>query len=297
MKVSVVMITYSHEKYIEEAVRGVLNQKCSFDVELIIANDNSPDATDSIVKNILKEGHNNISINYIKRDVNLGMMPNFLDALSQAKGDFIALCDGDDYWTDPLKLQKQVDFLENNTDYSLCFHNAMVKYEENENLDRPFGNIENRDYTGYEILNKWSVPTVSVVFNKSLFKMVLHKDFIYPDIILFLSLAENGKIYAMNEIMSVYRKNETGITAPKVFSDDTLRKYIKHHIAIKNCFKYKYDPILNRILSRSYASLSMRYIAKRNLKSALFLFKSFKTDPKLFINEFLNNFKKLKSKI
>lgn len=117
--VSVVLITYNHEKYIEEAIEGVLMQEITFPIELIIANDNSPDNTDDIVKNILKKHSKSFIIRYINQQENKGMIANFIDALSQCNGKYIAFCEGDDYWVEPLKLQKQVNFLEENLEYGL----------------------------------------------------------------------------------------------------------------------------------------------------------------------------------
>lgn len=119
--VSVVMITYNHENYIKQAIEGVLMQQCNFNVELIIADDNSPDNTETIIRGIKSEHANGICIKYTKHQRNKGVMPNFIWGLQQCYGKYIALCEGDDYWTDPLKLQKQVDFLEANEEYSLCF--------------------------------------------------------------------------------------------------------------------------------------------------------------------------------
>lgn len=123
-KVSVVTITYGHEKYITETLDGVLMQQYKGPVEFIIANDNSPDATDEVVKKYFLENPapSNFEIKYTKHETNKGMMPNFSWALQQATGKYIALCEGDDYWIDPLKLQKQVIFLENNEEYNICGH-------------------------------------------------------------------------------------------------------------------------------------------------------------------------------
>ena len=117
--VSVVMITYNHEKYIQQAIEGVLMQKINFHIELIIADDTSPDQTENIVKKIIVEHPNGHWIKYTKHKFNKGVSKNFTWALKQAKGKYIALCEGDDYWTDPLKLQKQVDFLEENENIGL----------------------------------------------------------------------------------------------------------------------------------------------------------------------------------
>jgi len=89
--VSVVMITYGHENYIEEAIKGVLMQEITFPIELIIANDNSPDNTDLVVKKILKDHPKSSIVKYIKHQVNKGMMLNFIYALSESKGKYIAL--------------------------------------------------------------------------------------------------------------------------------------------------------------------------------------------------------------
>ncbi|MDO9260985.1 MAG: glycosyltransferase, partial [Flavobacteriaceae bacterium] len=108
--VSVCMITYNHENYIQQAIEGVLMQTCNFEVELIIANDCATDKTDEVIQEIIKNHPNSSWIKYTNHSQNKGMMPNFIWAMQQCKGKYIALCEGDDYWTDPLKLQKQVEF-------------------------------------------------------------------------------------------------------------------------------------------------------------------------------------------
>ncbi|WP_457271803.1 glycosyltransferase [Pedobacter sp. UYEF25] len=119
--VSIVMITYGHENFITQAIDGVLMQVTNFQIELIVANDNSPDATDELVKKHLSQKviPENIKILYKNHEKNLGMIANFFWALKKAEGRYIAICEGDDYWIDPLKLQKQVDFLAQNTEYGL----------------------------------------------------------------------------------------------------------------------------------------------------------------------------------
>ena len=94
--ISVIMITYGHEKFIRQAVEGVLMQKCNFNVELIIANDASPDKTSDIVYDIIKTNPNANRIKYINRDKNIGGQNNFKDAFEQCKGKYIAHCEGDD---------------------------------------------------------------------------------------------------------------------------------------------------------------------------------------------------------
>lgn len=120
--VSVCVITYGHEKYIKKALESILEQDCNCLVEIIISNDASPDTTDSIIKSIISENRTKHVIKYFHHDQNLGMMQNFLFALKQCNGRYIALLEGDDYWTDKRKIQKQVDALESNMEISMCFH-------------------------------------------------------------------------------------------------------------------------------------------------------------------------------
>ncbi len=123
-KLSVIMITYKHEKFIEQAITSVLEQETDFNFELIIANDNSPDATHEIIQGIIKNYSRANLINYFKNEENLGPNANYIKAYKSGTGKYIAVCEGDDYWNDESKLQKQVDFLENNPEYVLTYHSA-----------------------------------------------------------------------------------------------------------------------------------------------------------------------------
>lgn len=126
MMVSVIMITYGHENYIEEAINGVFMQQTDFPVELIIANDCSPDNTDEVVTNLMAKAPENVTVKYTRHDSNKGMGSNFTWAAGQCTGKYIAHCEGDDYWTDPLKLQKQVDFLDKNLSYVASSHHRYL---------------------------------------------------------------------------------------------------------------------------------------------------------------------------
>ena len=166
--VSVIMITYKHEQFIAKAIEGVLMQKCDFEVELIIADDCSPDKTEEKVFQIIKNHPKNSWIKYTKHKTNKGMISNFNWALNQCKGKYIALCEGDDYWTDPLKLQKQVDFLEANEEYSACGHTAKVLYE-NTGREELYPDItENKTCTYQHTIEKWIMTTASIVFRNNI---------------------------------------------------------------------------------------------------------------------------------
>lgn len=201
------MITYGHEKFIREAIEGVLMQECDFEVELILANDCSPDQTDRVVQDIITNHPRGFWIKYIKQEANIGMMPNFIFALKECKGKYIALCEGDDYWTDPLKLQKQVDFLETSQDYVLCFHQVSVLKTNGEVVDDFITKVP-QNYETIQTLARLGnyIHTPSVVFRNII------KDFPFEfehtpigDYFLYIMLAEHGKLKLLEEKMAVYR--------------------------------------------------------------------------------------------
>ena len=207
---SVVMITYGHEKYIEEAIRGVFLQKTNFPFELIISNDKSPDSTDEIVKNIIKYAPENISVKYIQHPENIGMLPNFISTLKIATGKYIAVCEGDDYWTDENKLQKQIDFLEKNEDFTLTFHNVFIRNGETLRADLDYEKrLSSKNVYTINDLSKGNfIHTLSVVFRnmKIEFPEWYYTSFLgdYP---IWLWLSKKGKIKYFPEKMGVYREN------------------------------------------------------------------------------------------
>jgi len=251
-KVSVCMITYGHEKFIEQAINGVLMQECDFEVELIIANDCSPDKTGQVVKNILENHPRSSWIKYIKHKKNLGMTPNFLFALNQCKGVFVAMCEGDDYWTNPLKLQKQVDFLEANKEYSICW----TKYDKvdffgnliDENI--PIFNQSLADVTVDNFFENYRTWTLTSVFKASVLKKYdfLKFQYLKDNTIFFAAMTDSkGRVLDFNS--ACYRIHDSGMWS----SSTNLTKYVADF--------YNYNEIKNKIVYTP----SLDYIVKRNL--------------------------------
>ena len=205
--ISVIMITYGHEKFIKQAVEGVLMQKCNFNVELIIANDASPDKTSDIVYDIIKTNPNANRIKYINRDKNIGGQNNFKDAFEQCKGKYIAHCEGDDYWTDPCKLQKQINFLETNPDYVLTFHKIKILQPNGILVDDFITKIP-ENYQTIEALAQYGnyIHTPSIVY-KNIINELPFEMMISPigDYFLYMIIAQHGKLKYFEESMAVYR--------------------------------------------------------------------------------------------
>lgn len=217
-KVSIVTITYGHENYITQTLDGVLMQNYPGEIEFIIANDNSPDNTDEVVNSYFSSKNlpTNFSIKYTKHEVNKGMMPNFIWALGQASGKYIALCEGDDYWTDPAKLQKQVGFLEENDDFNICFH-SVSQLNETRNEMFEF-NLNKSKTLVTELKNLCEsnyIQTPSVLLRKLPTYPAFLED-VYPgDWALYIVTIGKGKIRFLDENMAFYRIHYGGVHSTK----------------------------------------------------------------------------------
>jgi glycosyltransferase involved in cell wall biosynthesis len=278
--VSVVMITYGHDQFISQAIEGVLMQKCDFDIELIIANDCSPDNTDLVVKKIIEEHPNRNWIKYVKHKTNLGMLPNFIWALEQTKGKYIALCEGDDYWTDPLKLQKQVDFLEVNPDFVMTTH-RVDELKDNVILSADWRwNLKKTNYILQDYLYQLFFHTSSVVYrNMQLPRYINNKEILQGDIAVFSYILSFGRMHYFEDIMSVYRKHIGGVSNSFKHKDSLRNKdskifiynqlnvvtnfrfnnFIKCNIAIENQIYLMYTTSNFRLHRYKYWILKIYY--------------------------------------
>lgn len=206
------MITYGHEEYLRNAIHSILDQEVDFEYELIIANDNSPDNTDEVVKEVMLQHSEGKKINYIKHPQNIGAIPNFYFSFTKARGKYIAICEGDDYWIDNRKLQKQITFLEANQDYSASFHDVYMLFNDKKvSFSKHKKNSINETVYFDEVVSSdWLIPTCSFVFRKD--KMNLppfYEKMNYGDYPLFCCVVINSKAHYIDEIMGVYRRNNS----------------------------------------------------------------------------------------
>ena len=281
--VSVIMITYLHDKYITDAIKGVINQRCYFNVELIIADDNSPGQTKTVVDNFLKESNvpKNIKVTYKKHTVNKGANRNYLWAVNGAKGNYIANCEGDDYWTDPLKLQKQVDFLEKNEDYVMCFTRFQTKNEttgvfRQDNNGHYFSEINKVvDFDFEKFYKGWHIGTQTVLFKNNPSIMNNFSKYNQPrDVTLYTELLKLGKGACLKDITAVYR-----ITGQGVYTSIDKKGQIKKGAEV-------YQDIFTINKNNYYLKLKYRKFLKPYLKQLLNDVKLFK-----FLNEILHSYR------
>jgi glycosyltransferase involved in cell wall biosynthesis len=212
--VSVCMITYNQDDYIMQAIEGVLMQVTDFDIELIISNDYASDDTDKHIKHIIDTNPKGHLISYFEQKENIGMMSNFTFALKQCKAKYIAICEGDDYWTDPLKLQKQVDLLESKPDITVCFTQAEVLTNlglMSHQISPEF--IENEFSYSQLLRHNNFITTASVVFRRPN-KFNIPQWFLkvpYGDMGLYKLLSNSDSFYGLKVTTSVYRVHDKGV--------------------------------------------------------------------------------------
>ena len=206
--VAVYMITYNHEAYIEQAVVSILSQDTKFNYKLFIGEDCSTDRTATICKK-LKEKYTD-KIELIIHSENVGPNRNALSiykACFESGASYIAMCEGDDYWTDPNKLQKQVDFLEANEEYVLCFHKVKILKPDGALVDDYITKVP-ENYETYETLARLGnyIHTPTVVFRNILTEFPFEYN-LSPigDYFLYMMLSEQGKLKYIEEEMAVYR--------------------------------------------------------------------------------------------
>jgi glycosyltransferase involved in cell wall biosynthesis len=262
MKVSVVMITYKHEAYIEQALRSILDQDYAQLKEVLVADDCSPDRTNDIVRALQTSHPRGRLIRYIRHKKNIGFQQNFKLALEQASGEFIALCEGDDFWNSRQKLTVQLDVFQKHPDLQLVASTSYICSEDNtvteqsekyKELDFPYTlTIDN-------FLDPYVLDTNTLVLrNNFSLQNVSSKGF--KDIVLIALALAKGNGIMLAEPLGTYRLHATGNWTAK----STDEKYIenlasvnllyhlfnKNHIGlyafIRNCFRHAYPLILEQ---------------------------------------------------
>ena len=211
--VSISCITYNHAPYIRQCLDGFMMQKTDFAFEVLIHDDASTDGTAEIIKEYEAKYPNIIKPIYEEENQWIkGRRGSVVFNFPRAKGKYIALCEGDDYWTDPLKLQKQVDFLESNDNYSICGHRFLA-YDETAKRYYDYDTGINGTYQLTDLINKGRFcSTLSILFKRSALDIKSYCNCrCHLDIVLAYLLLEKGMGYCIPEVMAVYRVHNGGV--------------------------------------------------------------------------------------
>lgn len=252
IKVSVVSISYNQENYIKQALDSFVSQKANFNFEVIIADDCSTDNTANIIKDFSKKYPD--VIKPILRNKNVGIAENLMSAMRAAKGEYIALCEGDDFWTDTNKLQVQTDFLDKKKDYALCFHPVKVFFEKKEEKEYIFPDKSEFSKFDLENLVKRNFIQTNSVMYRNVYKYDT-LDILPLDWYLHLYHAKLGKIGFIDKVMSSYRRHPDGVWWNSYKNTDKiwLEKGILHlGLFAKLADLYKDDENYRKIFLESF---------------------------------------------
>lgn len=303
-KVLVRCFTFNHSKYIEDALNGFAMQQTSSPFVCLVMDDASTDGEQEVIKAwmerecdmsraetidiptsvvIIVPHKTNASCTfafYLLKQNLYGTGDKKMNHVYpwRAKCEYEALCEGDDYWIDPLKLQKQVDFMDKNQEYSMCFANAVEHYEDGSRDDKAFSLVDDRDYDGVEFYEDWIIPTATVLFRANIVESDVYKSainsrkFIHGDIVLFLSCAACGKVRGSLDKFSVYRRHIGGLTFVRTV--EMSRLLVQHS---------EYTPI---VFGKQYSKTAKKRVAEFALQG--FVNSKFR-DWSMFKKSFIQN--------
>lgn len=255
--VSILVLTYNHEAYIKDCLRGILNQKTNFDYEILVGNDCSTDKTHDILE-IYAKSYPNVKIfepdsNQFSKGIDLfvtHLIPN-------AQGDYIAFCEGDDVWINEHKLQSQIDFLRGNPSYSMCFHDHRI---EGKNLHARMRYWTDCDAHLGETMHLNLYQTATMVGKSSalkcsaFFSYYSHPLHYYSDVNILTSFFTHGKVRHLVGDWSIYRIHQDSVTAKDINKGVSESVHIDCLHALFECY-----PIAARFLFRDYRSLKMMH--------------------------------------
>ncbi|MFB9293349.1 glycosyltransferase family 2 protein [Persicitalea jodogahamensis] len=257
MKVSVTILTYNQVAFIGQAIESALNQQTDFAYEILVGDDFSTDGTREVILDYQKRFPDLVKPVLHKKNLGQNGLFNTIETLKLAQGKYIAPLDGDDYWTSPDKLQKQVDFMESHPDFSACFHNALITYEDGSPAQE-VNAADQKMVIGMDDLigedEIWFMATSAVMFKNGL----VH----YPewflkstsgDIPRYVILAKHGPIGYVPGTMSVYRKNKAGASFKDHYRDARfLRNRIMMYEGINGETERRYNSSLRLNIARYY---------------------------------------------
>lgn len=249
MKVSVPMITYNHEEFIAKAIDSVLMQRTNFDYEIVIGEDCSTDNTRKIIIDYQKKYPDKIRL--LLNEKNMGAPRNAAQTFQACNGEYVAVLEGDDYWTSPDKMQKQADFLDNHPESVICFHNVTEIYKDGSRKPQAvFQNNLKEFFSVEELLKGNFIPHCSTMYRRGLvdipdgFYLLKMGDWPYH-----ILCALHGNIGYINEVMAVHIFHPAGVWYS--FSQSWLNEAkakIEVYDFLQSCMESQYIKIIDSIL-------------------------------------------------
>lgn len=281
--VSICCITYNHVNYLRDAIEGFLMQETSFPFEIIIHDDASTDGTSEIIQEYSNK-YPELFVTILQKENQWSKGGGSIYVrfvYPRAKGKYIALCEGDDYWTDPLKLQKQVDFLEANEEYIVCVGGYEINEVDAGIKKNVLRTINTGDFNnGYsfsltDTTRSWITQPLTALFKNDV--EILNKLGQYKysrDIHLFYHLLKKGKGFYFAQIFGVYNRHLGGIFSSQKNSFDN---YLHHYRIYKELFQKNNDEYSRIMFYNSIKALLIRIVSSKEVKdfglNKIFIFK------------------------
>ena len=289
--VSVFVMVYNHQEFLIECIEGLLMQKCNFSFDIVIGEDYSTDNSREILLDCQKKYPGKFKL--LLHETNIGASKNQMEVFKNCKGKYIAMCEGDDYWTDPLKLQNQVDFLEGNKDHVLIHSDIFLKNSSGDYIKSLRNTIskiirwpKNKETNVIKYLVKGNyIMTLTVLIEKNaLFKALDHvnknvNQIAIIDYTIFLELSKLGKIHYQQKKTAVYRILPN--SASNSIDIDSRLKYIESTINISKFYNEKFSVGISKLyFDRVHLSAKLFEFAKRGLASnfKITFYEGFKSD-------------------
>jgi glycosyltransferase involved in cell wall biosynthesis len=265
MKVTVVLLTYNHELFIEQALQGVLMQETRFPYEVVIVEDCSTDRTREIVVAYQQQYPDRIRLHL--NPTNENSKRAWGHAIETAQGAYVALLDGDDYWTSPAKLQKQADFLDHHAECALCFHNVRAFFEDGSAADYLFNEADQQPFSVRDDL--WHgnfIAGCSPMLRKKLVSPLpsWFNDLQWGDWPLYILCTQHGSIGYLNEVMGAYRIHRGGMWSGADELEQT-EAVLQFYLQMNHLLNYEHNQVLTPLIAQCYFGLALQYEQRGDL--------------------------------
>jgi glycosyltransferase involved in cell wall biosynthesis len=269
MKVSVLLMTYNHERFIEQAIESVLSQEVTFDIEIIVSEDRSTDRTREIVLAYRQRHPEKFRLLLSER--NLRNNEVVARGLRAARGLYIAMLDGDDYWTSAHKLQKQAEFLDRHPECAVCFHNAAVIHEDGTRQPYHWNSPGQKEISTIEDIWRGNfITTAATMFRRGLISEIpawYIPMFPITDWPLHILNAEHGTIGYIDEVMSVYRQHGGGLYSPMTEIEKQAATG-RFYATMNRNLRFKYDRMVRDACARYFFEWAEEYVKRGEPKRA-----------------------------
>jgi len=250
------MITYNHEQFISQALNSILSQRVNFDYEIVVGEDCSTDRTREILLDFQQKYPTRIRP--LVRNKNMGAIKNMGATLSACRGNYVAFLEGDDYWVDEHKLQKQIDFLDNNPASAMCCHRVRFLDPDQKEGIHIHPSCPAGSYSIEHLLEENFVPACSAVVRRDLIGPLpaWHSQLAMGDWTVFALVSSHGNIELMDEVMAVYRVHQRGIWSSRS-RVSRMREISRMLEVLDKHFSFRYKNTIRPVLAQYYLDMAL----------------------------------------